>query len=817
MSTEQQIPQNSAATQPSKKLENGPVEPESKQPESVDLTSYMGGSQIEKIMNSDGPTVKAVLLKADGSSVQIDYDTTPRKHQVKEILGADPTIIGEWHEIQVILVKGRIESLNVPVNEHKLRWPFHVEEVRGDILLYRVDESATPIDFTLEEYKAWAARAGAEDTQKAEAFEKAQEEQQSAEDDDDDKEMLQMDESVMRAQVHNMVRRQFAVKFGREPTEEELETFSQAVLNQFFGSPAEEDNDPDYVPEEDEAGDSEEDDDDEQFDANIDKDASSGDEAPADNNDINTDDASFAAEFASALDGVRALAVADRQKILEKAKAEYEAETGEIADEDTLNQAFNLLKVKLLPSGRIEEEEDESKDVSEDAGDEETGQESPEKVVRDASSAQAQDETEMDAEAEAEEESEAEAEEVALSEEELRKEIAEAFDAVRSRGRFDGAKIAALVSETFYEINGREADSSDIAEVFSRIKAKLAEEAAEELIYDDDSNINYQQPSSVTEQVDAAVATLPTDKAVPELEKREELVAYARTVVTRAMANKARAQFVSLAKREPSVEEFEDLLITLATTRFIDAEFPDDASSDGDYNPTETREQLQAEADQMESGEEQVETDLGDAYAVLGAYDTALSPAKKAPVAFFSPVRTNKTKKIDFNSVDRKLYQRAVSHFRNIHKREPNADEQANLSKFLTTDGLEYAYSDDEEQQTSKPAIAFFSPVRSGKSKKMVDYSILNAKLYERALKHFMAIHKRSPNEEEKANLSKFLTTDGLDYNCTSSDEDDSDYDPSKDASCDVAKDSEACAQFEAEFKSEECPQPQNEEIAADQ
>jgi len=54
-------------------------------------------------------------------------------------------------------------------------------------------------------------------------------------------------------------------------------------------------------------------------------------------------------------------------------------------------------------------------------------------------------------------------------------------------------------------------------------------------------------------------------------------------------------------------------------------------------------------------------------------------------------VRTKKTAQRltgGLDSVDRKLMDRVVQHFNNIHKREPTESERANLWKFLTTGDL---------------------------------------------------------------------------------------------------------------------------------
>jgi hypothetical protein len=58
-------------------------------------SSVLSTSNIFKLMNSVGVSVKAVVLKTDGTIAEIDYDSTPRTNQAQAILaGFQPTIIG---------------------------------------------------------------------------------------------------------------------------------------------------------------------------------------------------------------------------------------------------------------------------------------------------------------------------------------------------------------------------------------------------------------------------------------------------------------------------------------------------------------------------------------------------------------------------------------------------------------------------------------------------------------------------------------------------------------------------------------------------
>ena len=58
------------------------------------IASAISGDKIKELLSSQGPSVKAVLLKSDGSVEEIIYDSTPSRNHVSEILGAPPSIIG---------------------------------------------------------------------------------------------------------------------------------------------------------------------------------------------------------------------------------------------------------------------------------------------------------------------------------------------------------------------------------------------------------------------------------------------------------------------------------------------------------------------------------------------------------------------------------------------------------------------------------------------------------------------------------------------------------------------------------------------------
>jgi len=105
------------------------------------------------------------------------------------------------------------------------------------------------------------------------------------------------------------------------------------------------------------------------------------------------------------------------------------------------------------------------------------------------------------------EDDEEEEECIPMTEEEFQQEIVEAFENIRRLGHNDGQRLARFVRDSFCEINGREPELREMADVFTRIKHKFAEEAKEDdnllsssrniIIKDDLTNIEQEQTTNV--------------------------------------------------------------------------------------------------------------------------------------------------------------------------------------------------------------------------------------------------------------------------------------------------------------------------------
>ena len=99
---------------------------------------------------------KAILIHEKKDEIEeIDLDISPAKNQIYKLLRGRQTFIGQWPDIDVVIMKAED---GVSKNENTLPFPFSTEEVFGKILLVRMDENSEPQNFTLEEYQSFCGR-----------------------------------------------------------------------------------------------------------------------------------------------------------------------------------------------------------------------------------------------------------------------------------------------------------------------------------------------------------------------------------------------------------------------------------------------------------------------------------------------------------------------------------------------------------------------------------------------------------------------------------------------------------------------------------
>jgi hypothetical protein len=100
-------------------------------------------------------TIAVLIHESENHIEEIQVDIEPSKNEIFNLLGGRATFIGQWPEIDVVIMKPEHGLLE---NENTLYFPFHGEDIQGKVLLMRMDENSDPQDFTLEEYHSLGTR-----------------------------------------------------------------------------------------------------------------------------------------------------------------------------------------------------------------------------------------------------------------------------------------------------------------------------------------------------------------------------------------------------------------------------------------------------------------------------------------------------------------------------------------------------------------------------------------------------------------------------------------------------------------------------------
>jgi hypothetical protein len=453
----------------------------------------------------------------------------------------------------------------------------------------------------------------------------------------------------LRAKIEIKIKQQFKESLDRDPTDEELKQFTESTLQhltQFHIS--DDESDEEYIPpnstEDKDAEDNEDTTDEEDIDEvdgtkdeNIDEDQDQ-DEESEEEKELFANNPKIRKEYEEALATVQAIAAHDRMQILESARQQYVAETGDDVVDEDLVEAFKLVKVQLMPQDdQMENEETNSQHTQTNVQDQvQTETQSDEQNQNEKKDEDENEETEDD-EDEDDDEEEEEEESFPICQEQMSQEIKEAFDHIRELGKYHQQQIVDNVCETFHEINGREPELDELKSVFGRIKEKFIQEAQEEVLDDGTENI------VVGKEQKSGVQTFSED-----------------------IQQKARNQFEQLYGREPTEEEFKDFLIELGNMSFPKNE---DYSSENDsnYNPKDDIEQL-------EKDEEEDFIDDEDCGKPLLS-----TPIKmKENSARFDLYVQNEA------SNERESLEQAINTFCKVENREPSEEEIAKLTGFVS-------------------------------------------------------------------------------------------------------------------------------------
>jgi hypothetical protein len=246
---------SSSSSSRSKRTKSAPTELEQEEAAALDkLTS----TDIKGIMSGDMAEVACVLLKQDGSEKELTLDMTPRLKKTQETLGGQITFMGQWEDMEVILVinaEAQEEEDVAKLNKHKLQPPFHDAQVYGDILLMRSDEGGNPKALPLADYEAfkkldikeWSPE-DEEEEDDDDSDDSSEEDEDGGEDDDepeydeddeDDEEGDNELEAMYLEVLKKKVVEQYKAVHGKEPTEEEADDLARRLMGAISQAPTE--------------------------------------------------------------------------------------------------------------------------------------------------------------------------------------------------------------------------------------------------------------------------------------------------------------------------------------------------------------------------------------------------------------------------------------------------------------------------------------------------------------------------------------------------------------------------------------------------
>jgi len=95
--------------------------------------------------------VNCVLI-SEGEGHITDIEVDIKSDDIYRILKGTATFIGQLLDSDVVIMKCDSSFFDLMENRNRLPYPFEEENVKGPILLIRMDEDANPQDFTVNEY-----------------------------------------------------------------------------------------------------------------------------------------------------------------------------------------------------------------------------------------------------------------------------------------------------------------------------------------------------------------------------------------------------------------------------------------------------------------------------------------------------------------------------------------------------------------------------------------------------------------------------------------------------------------------------------------
>jgi len=153
----------------------------------------------------------------------------------------------------------------------------------------------------------------------------------------------------------------------------------------------------------------------------------------------------------------------------------------------------------------------------------------------------------------------------------IRQQIEEAMQIASELGKKAREELSQKYYETIIEATGAEPTQEQINTIFHRMQEQLSEEAQEELFDDCDD-------ADAHDSINAASQILAVLNNMTE-EERKDAFQKAKDILPEETQIEAKQQYIDISGREPNEQEYEEVIITLAQTKFTDAYFGNDAQN----------------------------------------------------------------------------------------------------------------------------------------------------------------------------------------------------------------------------------------------
>lgn len=276
-----------------------------------------------------------------------------------------------------------------------------------------------------------------------------------------------------------------------------------------------------------------------------------------------------------------------------------------------------------------------------------------------------------------------------LTEEELRNQVTETFDNIRKLGASSQSKMVNFVCERFKEWNGVEPNVNQVTNIFDNIKETFGN-------VDKNDNLSEFNNISLSNKLTKEQEEMALSLGIEQLYSKDsgktsqELRNFARSVVKQDLQEMARQQFLENTGREPTKEEFVEILVQLVTETFVDdVKDVTHGIYDAHVND-EDRDEKQESLQGQQSETEKTQNEVNDKVVLL------TTPVEKV----------GKTaSRVDFYAKDQnsneKLIKRSLKTFEKVHHRQATPDEKKHIKKFVTIEGtlLENQFGNANENE----------------------------------------------------------------------------------------------------------------------